>query len=151
MSPRQSWGARKSGRSYTDALRETLREEIDHAVVDAAGGEPDRVRDRPPRRVAVGDHGEPPQAEEVRAAVRVRIEARPEAAQRRPDEQPAEPPGKGCGDLAARRVEQLADRALEQLQRDVPREAVGDDHVGRAAQQLAALRVAEEVEAVALL
>ena len=36
--------------------------------------------------------------------------------------------------------------ALEQLQRDVAGEAVGDDDVGRAAQQVAALGVAGEVE-----
>src|SRR5207249_4345336 len=34
-------------------------------------------------------------------------------------------------DLLAERLEQVLDRALEQLQRDVPREAVGHDHVGR--------------------
>ena len=44
-------------------------------------------------------------------------------------------------------VEQIHDRPLEQLQRDVAREAVGDDHVGGAAQQVAALGVAGEVEA----
>ena len=39
----------------------------------------------------------------------------------------------------AQRVEQILDRALEQLQRDVAGEAVGDDDVRGAAQQLAAL------------
>jgi len=38
MSPRQSWGARKSGRSYTDALRETLREEIASSATGKLGG-----------------------------------------------------------------------------------------------------------------
>ena len=35
-------------------------------------------------------------------------------------------------DLVAQRVEQLADRPLEQLERDVAGEAVGDDHIGGA-------------------
>ena len=43
-------------------------------------------------------------------------------------------------------VEELADRPLEELQRDVAGEPVGHDDVGRAAEQVARLGVPEEVE-----
>ena len=46
----------------------------------------------------------------------------------------------------AQLVEQILDRPLEQLQDDVPGEAVRDDDVGRAAQELTALQVAVEVQ-----
>ena len=64
----------------------------------------------------------------------------------RADEQPAELPGRGRGDLRAQRVEDGADRPLERLQRDVAGEAVGDDDVGGAREDVAALGVAPEVE-----
>ena len=71
-------------------LGEALREALDDPVLGAAGGEPDRVRDRAPARVAVRDHGQPAQAEQVRAAVGVRVEARAQPPRGRPDQQPAE-------------------------------------------------------------
>ena len=39
-------------------LQEALGEALDHALLGAAGGEPDRVRDRPAAGAAVGDDGE---------------------------------------------------------------------------------------------
>ena len=83
-------GGRKSGRSYTDALGQPLRKPVDDTVVDAPGREPDRVRDRAAVRVAVRDHREAAQAEQVRAAVGVRIEPVPEAAGGRLDQEAAE-------------------------------------------------------------
>src|SRR5439155_25597181 len=93
-----------------------------------------------------GDHGEPAQAEQVGAAIRVRIEARAQTAGGRADQEPPELAPRGRRNLGAQRVEDVLDRPLEQLQRDVAGEAVGDDDVRRAAQQLAALDVALEVE-----
>src|SRR5688572_26307211 len=127
-----------------------LRKTIHDAVLDPAGGQPDRVRDRRPGRVSVRDHREPAEPEEVGAAVGVRVEAVPKPTGGRPDQQPAELSPGGLGDLLAQRVEQLLDRPLQQLQGDVPGEAVGDDDVGREAQQLARLRVPLEVEAALL-
>src|SRR2546425_764307 len=66
MSPR-SWGVlgEKARRSYTDTFRESLREAVDDAVLDPARGEADGVGDRAPARVAMRDHGEALQTEEV--------------------------------------------------------------------------------------
>ena len=79
----------------------------------------------------MGDHGEPSQAEEVRAAVRVGVEALPEVPCRGPDQKAAYLAARRCPDLLAHALEQRADRALEELQADVPREAVADDDVAR--------------------
>ena len=62
----------------------------DHVVLDAAGGQADRVRDGRAAARAVRDHDEPAQSEQVGAAVGVRVEPRAQAARRRPDEQAAE-------------------------------------------------------------
>src|SRR5581483_6916433 len=95
----------------------------------------------------VGDHGEAAEAEQVGAAVGVGVEPRAEAARGRPDQEAAElAPGRR-GDLLAERVEELPDRALEELQREVAGEAAGDDDVGGAAEEVAPLGVAAEVDA----
>src|SRR4029079_10026699 len=79
--PTNSNGA-KSRRSYNSRwLGHACTDAADHVVLDAAGREPDRVGDRRAGRVAVRDNREPSQAEQIRAAVGVRVEA------------PAEPPG----------------------------------------------------------
>ena len=56
----------------------------------------------------------------------------------------------GSSGTDSKRVEQLANRPFEQLQGDVAGEAVGDDHVGCAAVQVAAHRVPGEVDAIVL-
>ena len=90
--------------------------------------------------------GEAPQAEEVGASVGVRIEAVAQSPRRRADQQAAEfSPGRRA-DFAAQLVEQLADRPLEELERDVAGEAVRDDDVRGSAQEVARLGVAREVE-----
>src|SRR5207247_7379751 len=103
-------------RSYTDTFREPLCQTLHHAVLHAACGEADRVRDRPPAGVSVRDHGEPLQAEQVGAAVGVRVELRPETARGRPDQEAPELSLRGRGDLLAERVQELLDRPLEELQ-----------------------------------
>src|SRR5204863_1277861 len=47
----------------------------DDVVLDSAGSQPDRVRDRAPRGVAVRDHDDAADAEQICAAVGVRVEA----------------------------------------------------------------------------
>src|SRR5205823_6274420 len=88
----------------------------------------------------------PAQAEEIRAPVGIRIEALPEPTRPRTDEQSADPAAERGRDLLAEGLEQILDRALEQLQRDVPGEAVRDDHVARPRDQVATLRVARKVQ-----
>src|SRR4051794_12435378 len=94
-------GSRKTRRSYTDALRQTLGEALHDAVLGAARGETDRVRDRLAAAGAVRDHGQPAQAEQVGAPVGVRIEPPAEAARGRPDEGAAELAGRRRRDLLA--------------------------------------------------
>src|SRR5262249_27142078 len=125
---------------------ESLAELGNDAVLDAAGGEPDRARDRLGRGVPVRDDGEPAQAEEVGASVGVRIEMLPQTPCRRPDERAAQLPGRGRADLRAQPVERRPDGALEQLQRYVSGEAVGDDDVGCVSEQPAALDVSPEIQ-----
>src|SRR3990170_8361349 len=87
------------------ALRQALGKATDDIVLDAARGEPDRVRDRPPGRVSVRDHGEAAQTEQVGAAVGVRVEARAQAARRGAGEEGTEPARQRRCDLAAEGVE----------------------------------------------
>ncbi len=56
-------------------------------------------------------------------------------------------PSCSVSDLGAQGFEQLADRPFEQLEREVAGEAVGDDDVGRAPQEVPALSVSLEVDA----
>src|SRR5438105_5815806 len=151
MSPHQRSGVKAGGpsarRSYTRGpLGQTRSEPADDVVVDAARGEADRVRDRGARRVAVRDHGEPAEAEEICAAVGVGVEPVPEPPGSRANQQAAELAARRRGDLGAQRVEDRADRPFERLQDDIAREAVGDDDIGGAAEDVAALGVAGELE-----
>src|SRR5205085_5719130 len=111
-----------------------------------AGREADRVRDRTPRRGAVGDDDEAAEAEQIGAAVGVGIEPPAEPIRRRPDQETAELAARRGRDLLAERVEERLDRPLEELQADVAGEAVGDDDVGGAGEELAALDVALEAQ-----
>src|SRR5439155_1461280 len=94
----------------------------------------------------VRDQRQATQTEEIRAAVGVGIEAVAEAPRGRADEQAAELPRRGGGDLSAKRVEEGADRALEGLENDVAGATVGDDDGVGAAEDVATLRVAAEVQ-----
>ena len=95
---------------------------------------------------AVGDHHGAAEAEQDRSAVAFRVEPRGELAQPAALQERADP----CGPCGGQRGAQLGrgepDRALERLQRDVAREAVGDDHVELAGQQVAAFHVAREAQ-----
>ena len=96
----------------------------------------------------MGDHGEPAQAEQVGAAVGVGVEAATHPAGGGADQQAADLSAAAGRDLFSQRFEDDCDRALEQLQDDVAGEAVADDDVGGTEQQVAALGVAAEVEAL---
>src|SRR5579862_4110185 len=114
-------------RSYTArrfALREAIGHPFDHAMLGAAGGELDRALDRAASRAAVSDHGEPAQAEEIGPAVGVRIELVAHPPRRRTDQEAADLSTRRRRDLRPQQVEELDDRALEELERHVPGEAV---------------------------
>src|SRR5262249_50478998 len=121
MSPLSGVGFRKRADANTLLTRflgflgHSLAQARDDAVVDPARAETNRVRDRRARRVAVRNHGEPAQAEEVCAAVRVGIEMLPEPARRGLDQQPAGLAACSGRDLAAQPVERRPDRPFEQL------------------------------------
>jgi hypothetical protein len=90
-------------------LRQSSGEPADDIVLHSARRQTDRVRDRLPARVAVRDDREAAEAEEIGAAVGVRIEPCPEAPGGRPDQQTAEPAASRRGDFLTERVEELAD------------------------------------------
>ena len=95
-------------------------------------------------RVAVRLDRDRPQPDQVRAAVGLGIDLVAQRPQLGPQQQAAQlalPRRRGgLADL----VEQPGARALEQLEHDVAREAVGDDDVDRAERHVAALDVAGE-------
>jgi hypothetical protein len=74
-------------------------------VLDAAGGKPDRVRYRATPGVAVGDHDEPAETEEIGASVRVGVKLGAQRSSGRADQQAAKLPPRRRGDLFAKRVE----------------------------------------------
>src|SRR5688572_30248448 len=115
-------------------------------MVDAARGQSDCVRDRGSGGVSVRDYRQPAQAEEIGTSVGVGVEALAQMPRRRPDQEAADLPTSRRADLLADPFENSLDRALEQLEADVAGEAVTDDHVAGAIQQMAALDVAAEVE-----
>ena len=92
------------------------------------------------------DHDESAQAEQVGAAVRFRIEPAPQLAGRRADQEPSDLAARGRLDRLAQAADGGRDSALERLQGHVPGEAVADDHVGRAVQEVAALDVPDEAK-----
>src|SRR5438105_3868712 len=94
-------GAGKARRSYSLGLLEPGSETTHDVVVDTAGGEPDRIRNRRRRGVAVRDHDQPAEAEEVRATVGVGVEARAQPPGGGTDEEAAERSGRARRDLLA--------------------------------------------------
>src|ERR1700751_4769177 len=104
MSPHLWISGAEARRSYSlDRPGKPRCEPPDDVVLDPAGGQPDRVRDRSPRRVAVRDDGEAAKPEQVRAAVRVRVEALPQPSGSRTDEEGADGAARVGGDLLAER------------------------------------------------
>jgi len=95
---------------------------------------------------AVRDHHGAAQAEQDGAAVALRVQPRAELTQPFTLQQRADAGGPRAGDGRAQLARGEPDRALERLQRHVPGEAVGHDHVELAGQQVAAFHVAREAE-----
>ena len=89
-------------------------------------------------------HSETAQAEQIRAAVRVRIEPLPQPAGGRPDQESAELAAGGRHDVRPETVERGPNGALEGFQGDIAREAVAHDDVRRLVQKLARLDVPDE-------
>ncbi len=92
------------------------------------------------------DHGQPPQPEQIGAAVGLGIESGAQSARGRADQQAAGLAPRRRRDLAAERVEHRLDRPLQQLQRHVAREAVADHDVRCPGEQVATFGVAGEAE-----
>src|SRR6266496_2868869 len=92
---------------------------------------------------------DPAGSQQVGAAVRVRVEPRAQPSRGGADQQTTELAPRRRADLLPQGVEELLDGAFQQLQRDVAGEPVRDDDVRGAAQQLARLGVATEVETAA--
>src|SRR3954469_22053715 len=119
----------------------------DDLLRGALRGERYRVRDRRPRAVPVGDHGQAAKPEEIGAAVGLGIEPLAQLPGCGSDQQPAGFPARRRRNLRAKRLEECLDGALHQLQRHVSGESVADDDVGRVRQELTPLHVPDEVEA----
>jgi hypothetical protein len=78
---------------------------------------------------AVRDHHGAAQAEQDRSAVALRVEPGAELAEPPALQERADAGRPGAGDRRAQLARGEPDRALERLQRHVPGEAVGHDHV----------------------
>src|SRR3712207_1764662 len=126
--------------------RQALRQALDDGSACALRGEPDRVLDRSAGGITVRDHDETAQAEKVGAAVGIGIETGTQAPRCGADEQAAELAARRRGDLRAQARERGGDPALERLQGDIAGEAVADDDVGRAGEEVAPLDVAGEAD-----
>ena len=94
----------------------------------------------------MGDNRKAAQPEQVGAAVRVWIEPVAQAARRGADQQPTQGSALTGFDLLAESGEDAPNRPLERLQDDVAGEAVANDDISGALEQVAALRVPLEVE-----
>jgi hypothetical protein len=95
---------------------------------------------------AVRDHHGAAQAEQDGSAVALRVEAGAEFTQPPALQERADAGGPGAGDRRPQLARGEPDRAFQRLQRHVPGEAVGHDHVELAGQQVTALHVAREAQ-----
>jgi len=86
------------------------------------------------------------QTEQVGATLRFGIDLVAKAAQSRTQQQAAEASARGGHRRVAHRTEHRLGDALHQLERHIPREAVRDDHVGDARDDVPALDVAYEAK-----
>src|SRR5687768_6129564 len=117
-------------------------------MLNSSGRHPHCICDCPLRRIAVCDDHDAAQSEQVGAAIRLGIESLAKVPRGGADEETADLSAGRAVDLVAERVEQRADRALHQLERDVAGEAVRDDDLSGALEQRAALDVALEIRLV---
>src|SRR5688572_22169205 len=116
-----------------------------HLLLDEGRGRADRAADGARRRAAVADEDDAVDAEQRRAAVLGVVELLLQALEGGPHEERAELRLEVATDLLARALGNVADHGLGQLEHHVAGEAVGDDHVHLAPQDVPALDVADEV------
>jgi len=132
----------------TAGARTAGAEPLGDLLGDLAAGQVGREQagggDRARRAGPVSDDHRSPQAQQDRSAVALRVQPGGQFAQAAPLQERAEARGPGRGHRGAQLGRGEPDRALQRLQRDVPGEAVGHDHVDLAGQQVTALHVARE-------
>jgi hypothetical protein len=126
------------------ARAEPLGDLLGDLAAGQVGGEHAGRGDRPGGAGAVGDDHRPAQAQQDGAAVALRVQPGGQLAQAAPLQEGAEPRGRGGGHRGPQLGRGEPDRALQRLQRHVPGEAVGHDHVDLPGQQVTALHVARE-------
>jgi hypothetical protein len=126
------------------ARAEPLGDLLGDLAAGQVGGEQAGGGDRAGGAGAVGDDHGPAQAQQDGAAVALRIQPGGQLAQAAPLQEGAEPRGRGGGHRGPQLGRGEPDRAFQRLQRHVPGEAVGHDHVDLPGQQVTALHVARE-------
>jgi hypothetical protein len=126
------------------ARAEPLGDLLGDLTAGQVGGEQAGRGDRAGGAGAVGDDHRPAQAQQDGAAVALRIQPGGQLAQAAPLQEGAEPRGRGGGHRGPQLGRGEPDRAFQRLQRHVPGEAVGHDHVDLPGQQVTALHVARE-------
>jgi hypothetical protein len=126
------------------ARAEPLGDLLGDLAAGQVGGEQAGRGDRAGGAGAVGDDHRPAQAQQDGAAVALRVQPGGQLAQAAPLQEGAEPRGRGGGHRGPQLGRGEPDRAFQRLQRHVPGEAVGHDHVDLPGQQVTALHVARE-------
>ena len=126
------------------ARDEPLGDLLGDLAAGQVGGEQAGRGDRAGGAGAVGDDHGPAQAQQDGAAVALRIQPRGQLAQATALQEGAEPRGRGGRHRGPQLGRGEPDRAFQRLQRHVPGEAVGHDHVDLPGQQVTALHVARE-------
>jgi hypothetical protein len=118
----------------------------EHVVAHPARGDLDRAREAAGAEGPVRHDAEVAQAEQHRAAVRLRVDLRAQPAQRRLEQQPAELGAQRGHRRLAHGPQQHVGGPLHHLQRDVARVAVRDEHVADALADREPLDVADELD-----
>jgi len=126
------------------ARAEPLGDLLGDLAAGQVGGEQAGRGDRAGGAGAVGDDHRPAQAQQDGSAVALRIQPGGQLAQAAPLQEGAEPRGRGSGHRGPQLGRGEPDRAFQRLQRHVPGEAVGHDHVDLPGQQVTAFHVARE-------
>jgi hypothetical protein len=111
------------------ARAEPLGDLLGDLAAGQVGGEQAGRGDRAGGAGAVGHDHRPAQAQQDRAAVALRIQPGGQLAQAAPLQEGAEPRGRGGGHRGPQLGRGEPDRAFQRLQRHIPGEAVGHDHV----------------------
>src|SRR5438067_173221 len=133
-----------SGRGVMVGL-DLLADVLVHPLLDERRERVDRAAERARAAGAVADEADTVHAEQRRGAVLLPVDARAQPAERALEEQRAEHRERVPLDLAADRAAEERCRALGGFQQHVAREAVGDDHVAGALEEVAAFDRPDEV------